>query len=391
MQKRRIIRPNLNARQRIELLRPVVQSFPALGIHRSADLEKLLQAELGSAHALDQWIPYGSASQRTRARSVASIYLVCAHNLPVSAWQVIVRALILGSALHLKTSSTQNREVRRLVDALPKPLDQLISVSSVDSPMLRQNSEAVIVFGSDETIAHFHRESLPSQIFLGYGHRVSLIWLGAEDRISDQLLNRIAQDVSAYDQLGCLSPQAIYLESPQPPVARKFKGADSGTRRANQSRLRSFCQSLGEALDRIPGDEAKPSERWMRAAQIREARASTLSEKVWIPTDGGTRWTIFQHQDPTFQSSDGYRAVHVHELATAGLANALAGVRGKISTVAHGRPLSPEVEASFLNLGVTRFCPIGQCQQPSPFWHHDGRPQLADLVHWVDRETRRAG
>jgi hypothetical protein len=35
-------------------------------------------------------------------------------------------------------------------------------------------------------------------------------------------------------------------------------------------------------------------------------------------------------------------------------------------------------------MGVHRVCPIGQMQRPPLSWHHDGRPNLADLVSWTD-------
>ena len=37
-------------------------------------------------------------------------------------------------------------------------------------------------------------------------------------------------------------------------------------------------------------------------------------------------------------------------------------------------------------MGVHRVCPIGQMQRPPLSWHHDGRPNLADLVQWTDFE-----
>ena len=35
-------------------------------------------------------------------------------------------------------------------------------------------------------------------------------------------------------------------------------------------------------------------------------------------------------------------------------------------------------------LGVSRVCPVGQMQRPSLHWHHDDRPNLADLLGWTD-------
>jgi hypothetical protein len=36
--------------------------------------------------------------------------------------------------------------------------------------------------------------------------------------------------------------------------------------------------------------------------------------------------------------------------------------------------------------GVERVTPLGRMQRPPADWRRDGRPSLADLVRWVDRE-----
>jgi hypothetical protein len=40
--------------------------------------------------------------------------------------------------------------------------------------------------------------------------------------------------------------------------------------------------------------------------------------------------------------------------------------------------------ADLAKMAVHRVCPIGQMQRPPLSWHHDGRPNLADLVRWTD-------
>jgi hypothetical protein len=38
-------------------------------------------------------------------------------------------------------------------------------------------------------------------------------------------------------------------------------------------------------------------------------------------------------------------------------------------------------------IGASRFAPLGRMAWPPPWWNHDGRPPLRDLVRWVDLET----
>jgi len=74
----------------------------------------------------------------------------------------------------------------------------------------------VTATGSDETLAAI-RARLPAKIrFLGYGHRVSFGFVdgavlhGSNTR---QIISHAADDVVAWNQLGCLSPHVIYVES----------------------------------------------------------------------------------------------------------------------------------------------------------------------------------
>ncbi|HUK81295.1 MAG TPA: acyl-CoA reductase, partial [Verrucomicrobiae bacterium] len=61
-------------------------------------------------------------------------------------------------------------------------------------------------------------------------------------------------------------------------------------------------------------------------------------------------------------------------------------VASKVSTVGVA-PMTEQTmafAASLSNMGVHRVCPIGQMQRPPLSWHHDGRPNLAELVRWTD-------
>jgi hypothetical protein len=50
---------------------------------------------------------------------------------------------------------------------------------------------------------------------------------------------------------------------------------------------------------------------------------------------------------------------------------------------------APEVERltrPLAHAGVERVAPLGRMQRPSADWRRDGRPSIADLVRWIDRE-----
>ena len=75
----------------------------------------------------------------------------------------------------------------------------------------------------------------------------------------------------------------------------------------------------------------------------------------------------------------------------AGIDEAISGVdpwREKISTVglAAGDDKRRQYAERLARAGASRICPVGRMQNPPLFWHHDGRPALADLVTWTDWE-----
>jgi len=81
---------------------------------------------------------------------------------------------------------------------------------ALDAKLLRQ-ADAVIAFGSDETMVSLRTQTRWDQKFIAHGHAVSLLWLSNPNRLTTRQARAGATDVLTYDQLGCLSPQAIYV------------------------------------------------------------------------------------------------------------------------------------------------------------------------------------
>ena len=77
-------------------------------------------------------------------------------------------------------------------------------------------ADCVTATGSDETLASI-RARLPVKTrFLGYGHRVSFGFVVHEiltGSYAGKIVSRAADDVVAWNQLGCLSPHVIYVQT----------------------------------------------------------------------------------------------------------------------------------------------------------------------------------
>jgi len=356
----------MTTRRRLDLL---ARAYPRL--FPRGKLLRLLRDQLGHVDALDTWIRRDGV--RVRARAPKIIYHICAGNLAVSAWTSVAHGLLLGARNVVKLpgdrdDSTTRREILAFIRGLPTPLRQLVETHrAIDANLLRC-ADVVVAFGSDATMESLHAQTLHK--FIGHGHALSLLWLTDPNRLTLRAARACAVDILTYDQLGCLSPQAIYV-----PSGTDF---DSLGRRLAHA-LEAHWRSL----------KKKPARPLAVAARIAEARdlARALGHRVWQPPKPHLGWTLIHDPDPAFQPSPLHGVIYLRQAGESHLSAALASVAGRISTVGLAGEMSPRLESVLLGLGVSRFCAAGRMQFPPLAWHHDGRAPLADLVTWIDAEN----
>lgn len=357
----------MTTRRRLDLLtRAYPRFFPR------AELLRLLGTQLGHLDALDAWAERDGP--RVRARAPRLIYHICAGNLAVSATTSLAHGLLLGSDNVVKLpgdrdDSSARHDILRFIRGLPAPLRGLIKTHrQLDVATLRR-ADAVIAFGSDAAMESLRAQTRWDQKFIAHGHALSLLWLAEPDLLTPRQARACAIDILAHDQLGCLSPQAIYV----PP----------------KTNIDILGHKLAAALEIVWRSlPAKPARPLGVAARIAEARdlARALGHRLWLPPKGHSGWTLIHDPDPAFQPSPLHGVISLRRVAPSRLAAALASVSGRISTVGVAGHLSSRLENAFLSLGVSRFCPAGRMQAPPLTWHHDGRPALGDLVTWIDSE-----
>lgn len=352
----------------------------------------LLVQELGHAHRLDELsAPAGESklNHAAMARGPELLAHITAGNIPSPTLLSIVLGLLVRSAQFVKCASGTSFLPRLFAHSLYEADPKLASCleiaewrggESALEEALFAEADCLTATGSDETLAAI-RQRLPRHArFLGYGHRVSFGYIarGALSGIgAKKLVARAADDVIAWNQLGCLSPHVIYVES-------------GGSLSAEQ-----FAEDLSEELKRREADEPRgevPVELAATIAARRDVyrmRATASQEtRLWC-SEGSTAWTVVHEADARFQLSCLNRFVYVKSATD--LAEALRqseSVRGQVSTVGLA---SPDDEAQTLatelaRWGVTRVCPLGQMQTPPLTWRHDGRPSLGDLITWTDWE-----
>jgi hypothetical protein len=350
--------------ERAAALAEAASRFPLLGEIRAADLLASVALELGHAEILDGFRPY--AGHLARALAPETILHIVSGNTPHAALQSLIRGLLLGSHNRVKLPSAGLPEVEFFVRALPPALATRVELATELPESWLQKAKAIVVFGSDATIAHFRGHAPAGVPFQAHGHRVSLgIVFDDPDFTS---VEAAARDVSLYDQQGCLSPHDLYV-------------ADDA--RAYAERLASAMEAFNR---HTPHGAISMGERAALAdlrASVAFRAASGESVAIWQSADS-TDWTVIYEEEPGFTASPLNRIVFVKPLPT-DLATALAPVRQWLGAIGIW-PATKSNAERIARLGASRICPLGRMQFPPATWHAEGLPNLANLVSWVDFE-----
>ena len=352
----------------------------------------LLEQDLGHFERLDRLVAGNPEQKANRACIVTAPALlvhVAAGNLPCPALLSMALGLLIRSAQFVKCASGTALLPRLFAHSLYQAEPKLAACleiaewkggdKALESAPFAE-ADCVTATGSDEALENI-RQRLPAKTrFVGYGHRVSFAYIAADAFSGGNLsrvVERVVTDITAWDQLGCLSPHVIYVQS---------GGLVGGEK---------FAEVLSEALARREEIEPRGELSVEAAAAISarrsvyELRAANSNETQLWCSKGSTAWTVVYEAEPGFQMSCLNRFIYVKSAKD--LAEALHSaeeVRGQTSCVGIAAP-GHQTESLALQLarwGVSRVCPLGQMQNPPLAWRHDGRPALGELVTWTDWE-----
>lgn len=348
-----------------------------LGNFGERELRELLRCELGHEEMLDDFQPHGSHFAKAIGPRV--ILHVVSGNTPHAGMQSLLRGLLLPRAHNLlKLPTGGSPEIVAFRDALPRELAARVELSETLPEEWLARAEAVVVFGSDETIAEFRRRTRPEQKFIAHGHRVSLgIVFDDPELVSAP---GAARDASRFDQRGCLSPHLFYV-------------------RGDAASVRAYAAALAHEMDLFNRAQPRATLSASEATRIHALRedwrfraANDPARITLWASPGSTAWTVISDAtDSLFTASTADRVVFVKPLppleklsAALGPARTHLGAIGLWpATLENARAL-----VALDDLPAARLCPIGKMQDPPLTWHQDGAPSLGGLVRWVDFEAR---
>lgn len=348
----------------------------------------LLTQELGDPRRLDQFVTAPGELRSGLATGPELLMHIAAGNIPNPTWTSLALGLLTRSAQLVKCARRASYLPRLFAHSLYDADHKLGSCLEIAEwaggqvdleDAVIAEADCVTATGSDETLAAVRTRVGGKARFLGYGHRVSFAFIAADvlfGRGARRSATAAAEDVVAWDQLGCLSPHVFYVQSGGEVPPEQFAQL-----------LVTELQQHETARPRGPISAETAAAIASRRA-IYEVRAAHSPETQLWHSPGSTAWTVVYEADPRFTHSCLNRFVYIK--AVANLTEALHGadaVRGQVSTVglACGEK-SAELALQLARWGVTRVCPVGQMQNPPLHWRHDGRPALGDLVTWTDFE-----
>ena len=351
------------------------------------NFSNLLEPELGGCDAI---VAKGATGRRRHLwRGPEMLVHIAAGNIPNPTLISIVLGLLAQSAQFVKCASGSAFLPRlfahSLYDADPK-LGACLEIgewrggnAELESALFAE-ADCVTATGSDETLTAIRQRLPVGTRFLGYGHRVSFGFVARgvlAGPHSHPVAVQAADDVVAWNQLGCLSPHVIYVQSPGETLPEKFAEL-----LADELEQREQTEPRGElAVEHAAAIAARRG--------IYEVRAAHSPDTLMWRSKNSTAWTVVFEADARFQTSCLNRFVYVKGVKDLPeMLQNVDAVRGKVSTVGIAAPEDQmeEVAMQLARWGVTRVCPLGQMQNPPLTWRHDGRPALGDLVTWTDLE-----
>ena len=337
-----------------------------------------------------------SAFARLAARELESVPARVASGFPLTAVVLggaipmpsalqILAALALQSPVLVRPGAHDPVTARALASELAR-LDpelarcvEVVSFAHSDAAALAALAEAdcVVATGSDDTVAAIAARTRPWQRFVGYGHRFSVAALGRDGDLANEC-SALARDVALWDQLGCLSPLAVYA------VGWRWE--------ERASLLRELESAFAEKAKRWPLGRVAGADSARRANELAtfEMRAAggDDAEMRRDATPGGPGWALLAERDPAFRGSPLYRALRVHFVPSgAGVTASLAPVARHLASVGLGgfsRGAEAALARDFALLGASRICPLGEMQSPPIDWCHDGQGVLLPLARLTD-------
>lgn len=320
-----------------------------VGAYDAEILVKWLDAEIGDARRLEEWVDGAKVEPRGPVLHVVS------GNTEHASFQSAFRAILIGCRSWVKVPSAGLPEFEEWARGI-----ELLDVRR-ELPDEWRTPEVAMIYGGAEALDFFRNWLSPETRIIPHGPKISAAFVFSE---REGIHQDLAGDIMRYGQRGCLSVQAIFL----------------------QGDTESFCAKLAEALEAWEPSSATPS--LSEAGAVRNEReltrfriANGADMKMW-ESENTVSWTVVRDGETTLlRPGPGSGFVRVFPMPSEISPETIGPEARFLSTVV----VEPVSAADLLEaLSPPRICAAGKAQEPGIFWHPDGEMPLAGLVRWRD-------
>ena len=347
-------------------------------------LRGALEGEFGSIAVLDDFQPRQPRGLQRAFGAPLTIHIFSG-NIPGVSVTSLIRALCVKSSSFGKTAAGEPYFAVCFARALAEVDAELADCIAVAywpggsedlEDVAFSEAGVVIAYGGDETVSGIGCRVPASARFIGYPNRVGATLISGSALNSADVLSlarAAALDVVTFDQQGCVSPHTVYVE------------------KGGEVEPLEFASELASALEtlsvEIPRGTMAPGE----SALIHQLRAQAeMRGATVLASERGTEWTVIVEDRIEFQPSPLNRVIQVqpvNDLADA--LSALERVGPHLQTVALAAEAAEvgSLATKLGDIGATRLVSVGEAAWPAAHWHHDGRFQFMDLVHFVDLDA----
>jgi len=330
--------------------------------------------------------PPGSASDR-RISGFDTTAVLLAGSIPMPSLLALIAPLAVRSPVLAKTASRDPLTPHLVAQSIAEADAELgrcirvVDFAADHEACIRTLLEAdcICATGSDATIATVQSLARPPRRLVVDGHRLSIAAVVPPECAGrrSELAERLAIDIALWDQLGCLSPIAVFAVDPDPAQAAALAEAIS--------------VALANAEDNWPRGSIDASTAHEIAQQRAEAEIRRAAGRaVAIHASEATAWTVIVEDGPEPRPAPLHRFIRVVPVPDPGhLLEAIQPLATHLAAVAiegFGAGTA-ELAHALANLGASRICAPGSLQSPPLDWRHAGRGVLAPLARFSDIEA----
>jgi len=328
----------------------------AYGTHDERSVNEPLRRGVRRAH---------HSTPASEAASRAPAFVVLAGNVPALAVQPLLPALVMRRPALLKSASAEPLFAPAFVAALARRLpaigDGVAALTwvggdpTLEAPVLAR-ADPVLVYGGRAAVTDLQRRAAGRVV--DYGPKLSFAVVGADADLARAAAG-VARDVALFDQRGCLSVQAAFVEG----------GAARATAfgEALATALAAFAIELPPGA--VDAMQASAVQQIRGAAEMRGALASRL------PIGAGT--VVVEPAGAPLVPSPGLRTVRVYPVTSLkALPEMLARWCGLLQGAALAGESALALAPALAHLGVSRCTAPGELQAADASWHNGGHDPL---------------